>query len=137
MTIDLRAEALAALEEAKRDLQRDGYLLAVALIFADGELLDFNLSFEGPGAKKAAYTELVRIAKEKGALAIITINDSRSRGGASGESRECLYMTVSGHGQAHVWTVCCYYERIGGQIFFTEQVESEGDILSLLPDWPR
>src|SRR2546430_11285323 len=36
----------SALEGAKTDLRRDGYLLPVAYVLADNQVLDFNLGFE-------------------------------------------------------------------------------------------
>jgi hypothetical protein len=45
MDIDLKKHALEALEAAKDNLNRDGYLVPVAFIVTNLEILDFNLDY--------------------------------------------------------------------------------------------
>jgi hypothetical protein len=150
MLMDLREYALKALDTAKEDLCRDKYLIPVAFIVTDEEVLDFNLQFEDAEQKILVYRELVDIANEKCARAIITLNDARvtdRTGGAGGyavytptpsgrgEERECIYVTVSGP-SIQTWTLCLPYERVGDKIVFGEPSETFNDLLNLLPGWP-
>ncbi len=99
MTVKIapRSYALKALEDAKKDLSRDKYLIPVAFIVIDDEVVDFNLSFDDYEQKRAVYGELVKVAKARNARAIITINDSTITDAERDESRqECIYLTVSG-----------------------------------------
>lgn len=135
MNEHIKALGLRAFKEAKADFLRDKHLIAVAYVVSGAEILDFNLTFEGKEQKESAYAELVKIAKEKNADAIITINDARSAHGESQEARECLYLSISGPNLS-TWSRCLFYERRGQEIVFEEEVDSENDILNLLPGWP-
>jgi hypothetical protein len=135
----LKPYARQALETAKEDLRRDGYLIPVAFIVLDNEILDFNIQFEGHERKPLVYAKLVEIAKTKNALAIITLNDANVTDSPGREptaefSRECIYLTVSGPA-IRTWTVSVPYRRIGSEIIFGKETESSTDILNLLPEW--
>lgn len=146
MTTGLKECALKALETAKEDLCRDKYLIPVAFVVTDEEVFDFNLQFEDAEQKISVYRELVDIAKQKRARAIITLNDARvtqRTGGGyplntpqeGGEEKECIYITVSGP-SIQTWSLCLPYERVGEKIVFGEPNETLNDLLNLLPGWP-
>ena len=109
---------------------------------------DFSVQFKDPNQKALVYSELVRIAKEKRADAIITINDAKltnmvsaRSGGAKQDLRtnegtqDCIYLTVSGPA-IRTWSVCLPYERAGYEIIWGDQSELLDDLLNLLPGWP-
>jgi hypothetical protein len=144
----IRDYALKALETAKEDLCRDKYLIPVAFVVTDEAILDFNLEFEDAEQKSAVYGELVKIAKQKGARAIITLNDAKvsnpisvnsstkagTRSGGT-DAKECIYLTVSGP-LIQTWSVCLPYQRLGEEIIFADPSETLNDLLNLLPGWP-
>lgn len=132
MKPNLKIRAREALEEAKVALQRDKHLIPVAYVLTSEGVLDFALTFEGSEQKQAVYRELIRIAKEKNATGIITINDSHCAD--KGIRRECLYVAVSGPG-IETWSLCLFYARVGNEIVFEEEAETVGDALNLLPGW--
>ena len=133
-----KSYALNALEVAKGDLCRDKYLIPVAFVVMDDEVADFNLTFADYEQKLSVYAELVRVAREKNARAIITINDSTvacAAGTRSEESRkECIYVTVSGP-NFQTWSVLVPYQRVGQETIFEKAIESTDDVLNLLPGW--
>ena len=135
MTTDPREYALKALEVAKQDLRRDKYLLPVAFILTDSEILDFNLDFRGAEQKKMVYGKLVETAKQKGGRAVITINDGIETDPSSGERQDCIYLTVSGP-QIVTWSLTVPYTQAGDEIYFGDPIESVNDFLTLLRGWP-
>ena len=148
MDLDLKEYALRALDTAKEDLCRDGYLLPVAFIVTDKEVLDFNLSYEGEAQKTSVYCRLVEVAREKRGTAIITVNDAHCakpsatvslEGYFPGKlevegSPECIYVTVSGP-SITTWSISAPYKRTATGIIFEKSTESFGDSLSLLEGW--
>lgn len=133
-----KSYALKALDNAKRDLCRDKYLIPTAFIITDDEVLDFNLPYEDREQKLSVYSKLVELAKAKNARSIITINDANvtdapGKDGA-GLPNECIFMTVSGP-NIETWTVSVSYRREGSGIIFEKPIESQDDILNLLPGW--
>ena len=141
----LKRHALEALETAKEDLRRDGYLLPVAFVVTDEGTIDFNIQFKDQNEKSWVYSKLVEVAKEKNAKAIITINDaqitkppqednSQPELAGDGIGKECLYLTISGPG-VQTWTVSVPYYRATSGIIFGKQLEATNDILNLLPGW--
>jgi hypothetical protein len=135
-----KSYALKALNDAKEDLCRDKHLIPVAFIITDDEVLDFNLEFEDRKQKLSVYSKLVELAKAKNARAIITINDANvtdaPRLDNAALPNECIFMTVSGP-NIQTWTVSVSYRREGSQIIFEKPVESQEDILNLLPGWMK
>jgi hypothetical protein len=132
---------------AKEDLRRDGYLIPVAFVVTDDEILDFNVQFEDHEQKLSVYTKVVEIAKERRARAIITVNDARVKSALDAENpqlageatatqipNESIYFTVSGS-TIKTWTVSVPYERIESEVTFRRELESSSDILNLLPGW--
>ena len=135
-----KSYALNALEVAKDDLCRDKNLIPVAFVVTDDGVADFNLTFDGYEQKLSVYAELVRVAREKNARAIITINDSTvtSAAGTLGEElrKECIYLTISGP-NFQTWSLLVPYRRVGQEIVFEKATESTDDVLNLLPGWTR
>jgi hypothetical protein len=148
MTINLKEFALKSLETAEQDLRRDKYLIPVAFIVTDTEVHDYTLDFADAEQKASVYRELVEIAKQMSAHAIITINDANvtddfqttSQAGSDGEAaqrrvRECIYLTVSGPA-IRTWTICAPYDRKEDEIIFGVPSETTNDFLNLLSGWP-
>jgi hypothetical protein len=146
MRTDLRNYALKVLEVAKEDLRRDEYLLPAAFIVTDEEVFDFNLQFEDAQQKKSVYIELVEVAKEKAARAIITINDATvtsdlesTSSAAAREDRkttqDCIFLTISGP-SVTTWSLSLPYSCRGEEVVFGSPTETMDDVLSLLPGWP-
>lgn len=148
MSVNLREQALKAIEDAKADLSRDKYLVPVALVVTEDGLSDFTLDFENSDQKLSAYRELVNIARVNNARAIITVNDARISGPSDfqrlfstpgnaneGAGSDCIFVTVSGPA-IRTWTVCLPYERIGDNFAFGSPNETFDDFLNLLPGWP-
>jgi hypothetical protein len=147
MKIDLKTYALRALEGAKEDLRRDKYLLPVAFIVTDDDVSDFNLQFEDADQKKSVYAELVELAKQKAARAIITINDATVTSDLEADSlgttvmradrktkQDCIFLTVSGP-SIPTWSLSIPYTS-GNEIVFGQPTETMNDVLNLLSDWP-
>ena len=148
MKPNIRQVALRALDQAKGDLQRDKYLVPVAFICTNDAVVDFTLRFEGEEEKQSVYNELIKLAKEGNAQAIITVNDAHYIGNSSDDflesyyhgklaiekAPECIYLTVSGP-SINTWSISVTYERNGEQIIFKDQVETTGDRLHLLEGW--
>jgi hypothetical protein len=146
MKTNLKNYALKVLEVAKEDLRRDKYLLPVAFIVTDEEVFDFNLQFEDAQQKKSVYAELIEVAKEKAARAIITINDATITNDLEGTSsattredrrttRNCIFLTISGP-SVTTWSLSLPYDSDGNKIVFGNPTETSDDVLNLLPGWP-
>lgn len=135
-----KSYALKALDDAKKDLCRDKYLIPAAFIITDDEVLDFNLEFEDREQKLSVYSKLVELAREKNARAIITVNDANAADSPGKDyarlPNECIFVTVSGP-NIQTWTVSVPYGREGAEIVFGKPIESQDDILNLLPGWPK
>ena len=54
----------------------------------------------------------------------------------AGLTNECIFMTVSGP-NIQTWTVSVSYRREGSEIIFEKPIESQDDILNLLPGWTK
>ncbi|SRR6266700_1057838 len=148
MKTNLRNYALKALESAKEDLRRDKYLLPVAFVVTDDDVFDFNLQFEDADQKKSVYAELVGLARQKAARAIITINDATVTSDLEADSlgttvtradrktkQDCIFLTISGP-SIPTWSLSVPYTSAGNEIVFGEPTETVNDVLNLLSDWP-
>jgi hypothetical protein len=137
MKTDPKEYALKALEVAKQDLRRDKYLLPVAFIITDSEILDFNINFGDADQRALVYARLVEIAKQKGGRAIVTLNDATVTDWTSAEKakQDSIYVTASGP-DMQTWSVSLPYTKVGDEIIFGQLSETTNDFLNLLRSWP-
>ncbi len=146
---DLKALAYELLHEAQQSLQEEGHLNPVAVVITPSENLIFDIEFQSEEEREDVYAEMMDVAKEKNAVAIITVNDvylddtgepARLHGegwGALAESaKEAIVITVSGSG-FETWTLVCPYFLRGDQIAFQPAREAinPGGEIDLLGDW--
>ncbi len=144
---DLQAYARNVMEGAKKCLVEDGYLQAFASLICDSEIVGYSLGFEGYEEKTRVYREVVAIAKELNAIAIVTLNDVRTATdkmvnpgeyyyGRLEEMKapEAIVVCVSGP-TIPTWKLDLPYGRADGGINFGElSVETEV-MLNMLPGW--
>jgi hypothetical protein len=146
---DLKTLAYELLHEAQQSLQVDGHLNPVAVIITPGENLILDVEFESEDEREEIYAEMMDVAREKNATAIITINDvyldesgvpARLHGegwGALAESpREAIMITVSGGG-FETWSLVCPYFSRESQVIFqpSREAPNPGGEVDLLGDW--
>ncbi|HEY6274174.1 MAG TPA: hypothetical protein VIX19_19500 [Terriglobales bacterium] len=146
---DLKALAYELLHEAQQSLLEQGHLNPVAVVITGEENLIFDLEFETEEERQEIYAEMMDIAKENNAAAIITVNDvylddftatARLEGqgwGALGDSsHEAIMVTVSGGG-FETWSLWGPYFSRGGQLVLQPSRESlnPGGEVDLLGDW--
>jgi hypothetical protein len=146
---DLKALAYELLHEAQQSLQSEGHLNPVAVVITPNENLIFDLEFESEEEREDLYAEMMDVAKEKDAAAIVTVNDvylddsgepARLHGegwGALSESAtEAIIVTVSGGG-FETWSLICPYFLRGEQIVFqpSRETTNPGGEVDLLGDW--
>jgi len=135
MKTNLSDYALRALEKAKEDLRRDKYLLPVAFIATEDDVFDFNLQFEDAEQKRTVYDELVKLAKERTARAIITINDATLTNHSEGSSSDtamtradikspqhCIFVTVSGP-SIRTCSISLPYVSTGNEVVLATQLK--------------
>jgi hypothetical protein len=146
---DLKALAYELLHEAQQSLQKEGHLNPVAVLITPGENLILDIEFENDEEREEIYAELTDVAKEKNAIAVVTVNDvylddsgepARLHGegwGALAESpREAIVITVSGGG-FETWSLACPYFSRGEEVVFqpSREVSNPGGEVDLLGDW--
>jgi hypothetical protein len=146
---DLKALAYELLHEAQQSLQSEGHLNPVAVVITPNENLIFDLEFESEEEREDLYAEMMDVAKEKDAAAIVTVNDvylddsgepARLHGegwGALSESaKEAIIVTVSGGG-FETWSLISPYFLRGDQIVFppSREATNPGGEVDLLGDW--
>jgi len=146
---DLKALAYELLREAQQSLLEHGYLNPVAVVITPGENLIFDLEYENEEEREELYAEMMDVAREKNAVAIVTVNDvylddSGTRPRLEGEgwgtltetAHEAIMVTVSGGG-FETWSVVGPYFSRAEQIVFQPARESlnPGGEVDLLGDW--
>jgi hypothetical protein len=146
---DLKALAYELLHEARQSLQTEGHLNPVAVVITPNENLIFDLEFESEEEREDLYAEMMDVAREKNAAAIVTVNDvylddsgepARLHGegwGALAESaKEAIMVTVSGSG-FETWSLACPYFLRGDQVVFqpSREASNPGGEVDLLGDW--
>lgn len=146
---DLKALAYELLHEAQESLLEHGHLNPVAVVITAHENLIFDLEFETEEERDEIYAEMMDVAKEKDAAAIVTVNDvflddsgtpARLQGegwGSLGESaHEAIMITVSGGG-FETWSLVCPYFLSGRRTVFQPAREAlnPGGEVELLGDW--
>jgi hypothetical protein len=146
---DLKALAYEFLHEAQDSLKTDGYLNPTAIVITPDENLIFDIEFETEEERDEIYSEMMDVAQQKNAGAIITVNDVysddsgtpvRLRGqgwGALADSAtEAIQITLSGSG-FETWSLVCPYFRREERIVFhpAHEARNPGGEVELLGDW--
>jgi hypothetical protein len=147
---DLKALAYEFLHEAQQSLRSDGYLNPTAVVITPEENLIFDIEFETDEERDEIYSEMMEVAQQKNASAIITVNDvypddtpghaARLEGpewGALADSPgEAIMITVSGSG-FETWSLVSSYFRREDRIVFhpAKEMRNPGGEVELLGDW--
>jgi hypothetical protein len=146
---DLKALAYELLHEAQQSLEHEGHLNPVAVVIAPSENLIFDIEFDSDEEREDIYAEMIDVARDKNALAIVTVNDvylddsgepvrlhGEGWGGLAEAAREAIVITASGSGFA-TWSLVCAYFRRGEQFVFQPSREAlnPGGEVDLLGDW--
>jgi hypothetical protein len=146
---DLKSLAYELLHEARQALEVEGHVNPVAVIITPGENLILDIEFEGEDDRDEIYAEVMDVAKEKHATAILTVNDvylddsgtpARLQGEGWGDlaesAREAILITVSGGGFETWSLVCPYFSRADRVIFQpSREAPNPGGEVDLLGDW--
>lgn len=144
---DLEEFAHEELESAKRSLQEEGYLTAIAWIVTSDEVHVFAPGFHNQEQKYQVYGKLVERAKELRAKAIMILNDTRYvlnpdmaafyEGKVTFEgAKEALIVIISGPGIKSK-ELSAQYERIGDRIVFAPTKETSDVTPGLLGSWSQ
>jgi hypothetical protein len=146
---DLKALAYELLHEAQHSLQIEGHLNPVAVIITPGENLILDVEFGSDEEREEIYEEMMEVAREKNAAAIITVNDvylddsgaparlqGEGWGGVAESAREAIMVTVSGGG-FETWSLVCPYFSRDDQVIFqpSREAPNPGGEVDLLGDW--
>ena len=147
---DLKALAYEFLHEAQHTLKSDGYLNPTAVVITPDENLIFDIEFETDEERDDIYSEMMDVAHQKNAGAIITVNDVfpddapvspvQLQGAGWGKLAEALteaiMITVSGSG-FDTWSLICPYFRSEDQVNFhpAREMPNPGGEVELLGDW--
>jgi hypothetical protein len=147
---DLKALAYEFLHEAQHSLKSDGYLNPTAIVITPEENLIFDIEFQTEEERDEIYSEMMEVANQKNASAILTVNDVypddhpgapvQLEGEGWGElvnsTREAIRITVSGSG-FETWSLVCPYFRREDLINFhpAQEARNPGGEVELLGDW--
>jgi hypothetical protein len=147
---DLKAMAYEFLHEAQQSLQSDDYLNPTAIVITPEENLIFDIEFETEEERDEIYSEMMEVAQQKNASAIITVNDiypdnaagapvqleGAGWGALSESPTEAIMITVSGSG-FETWSLVCPYFRREDRINFhpARKMRNPGGEVELLGDW--
>jgi len=147
--IDLKALAYELLREAQQSLETEGHLNPVAVVITPNENLIFDVEFESEEEREDIYAEMMDVAKENHAVAILTVNDvylddsgeparlhGEGWGALSETSSEAIIITVSGGG-FETWSLASPYFLRDHQIVFqpSREAPNPGGEIDLLGDW--
>jgi hypothetical protein len=145
----LKSLAYELLHESQQSVQEEDHLTPTAIVITPEENLIFEVEYDSEEEREEIYSDLVEIALEKNATAIVTINDvyldnSGSKAAIEGpgwgslaeSANEAVIVTISGSG-FETWSLICPYFRQGGQIMFqpAQEKRDPGGELELLGDW--
>lgn len=146
-SVDLKEYAFKVLEIARENLARDGMLEPAAFLVTADDLIVVDAGFSNEQEKQAVYGGIVELAREKNAIALLTLNDARYepddapqretiRPGQLEEegAPECILLSLSGPGIEN-WMLLQPYERRESGIVFGELQEMSGGQVNLLPGW--
>lgn len=147
---DLKALAYELLGEAQSILQHEGHLNPAAVVITPSENLIFDLEFEADDERDELYSEMIDVARQKNAAAILTVNDvylddepsppvrleGEGWGALPKPAREAIVVTVSGSG-FETWSLVSPYFRRNEQLIFQPPRETPdpGGEVALLGDW--
>jgi len=146
---DLKALAYELLHESQLSVQEEDHLTPTAIVITPEENLIFEVEYDSEEEREEIYTDMVEIALEKNATAILTINDvyldnSSAKlalegpgwGSLAESANEAVIVTISGSG-FETWSLICPYFRQGDQIIFqpAQEKRDPGGELELLGDW--
>lgn len=146
---DLKILAHELLHEAQQSLQQEGHLNPSAVVLTPSENLIFDLEFETEEERDDLYAEMIDVAKEQNATAIITVNDvyldgsdapvrleGAGWGSLSESAAEAVIVTISGGG-FETWSLVSPYLRRDEQIVFQPVREMRNPVgeIELLGDW--
>ncbi len=147
---DLKALAYELLHEAQQSVQAEDHLAPTAIVITPDENLIFEVEYDSEEEREEIYSDLVEIALEKNAAAIVTVNDvyldnhsgakitleGPAWGNLSESASEAVIVTISGSG-FETWSLVCPYFRQGNQIIFqpAQEKRDPGGELELLGDW--
>src|SRR5215472_14850255 len=147
---DLKSLAYEFLHEAQQSLKGDGFLNPTAVVITPEENLIFDIEFETDEERDEIYAEMMEVAQQKCAGAIITVNDvypddtpgtpvqlqGEGWGTLAESAREAIMVTVSGGG-FETWSLLCPYFRRDDRIVFhpAKEVRNPGGEVELLGDW--
>ena len=148
--MDLKALAYELLHESQQAVQEEDHLTPTAIVITPEENLIFEVEYDSEDEREEIYSDLVEIALEKNATAIVTVNDvyldnsSGSKvtlegplwGDLAESATEAVVVTLSGSG-FETWSLVCPYFRKGNQIIFqpAQEKRDPGGELELLGDW--
>jgi hypothetical protein len=147
---DLKALAYEFLHEAQHSLKSDGYLNPTAIVITPEENLIFDIEFQTEEERDEIYSEMMEVANQKNASAILTVNDvypddhpgapvqleGEGWGELANSTREAIMITVSGSG-FETWSLVCPYFRREELINFhpAQEARNPGGEVELLGDW--
>lgn len=148
---DLKQLALKLFEIEKKYLleEKQEYSCAVVIVVTPEGRYYEEAEFDDETEKDAIYGAIVKRAKDKNAIAIITINSAREkdvknereldsyRWGQLAEEDQprCLGLTISGPGIKPLSITLPFWLK-NGQVFLGKQTDFEPSILNFLPNWP-
>src|SRR5438128_7486663 len=72
---DLKALAYELLHEAQHSVQEEEHLTPTAIVITPEENLIFEVEYDSEEEREEIYSDMVEIALEKNARAILTVND--------------------------------------------------------------
>ena len=147
---DLKALAYELLHEAQHSVQEEDHLTPTAIVITPEENLIFEVEYDSEEEREEIYSDLVEIALEKNATAIVTVNDiyldnnfgskialeGQGWGNLAESATEAVIVTISGSG-FETWSLVCPYFRQGSRIIFqpAQEKRDPGGELELLGDW--
>ena len=148
---DLKRFALELFEIEKKYLleEKQEYCRAVVIVVTPEGRYYEEPEFNDKTEMDAVYGAIVERAKDKNAIAIITINSAREkdvrdereldsyRWGQLAEEDQprCLSLTISGPGIRPL-SITLPFSLKNGQVVLGKQTDFEPSILNLLPNWP-
>ena len=148
-SMDLKSLAYELMREAQQQLQQENHLTPTAVVITPHENLILDLEYDNDEEREDLYSELVEVALQKSALAIVTVNDvyldssgsiamleGPGWGMLSESAAEAIMITISGSG-FDTWSLLCPYYRRGDQLVFQPMQEKlePGAEVELLGDW--